>query len=51
MTSLPPHTHILQPDPALRALLLSLPLPKVVFTNADRVHAERCMSILGIQVG
>ena len=26
----------LQPDPALRALLDSIPVPKYVFTNADR---------------
>ncbi|PSC69793.1 Suppressor of disruption of TFIIS [Micractinium conductrix] len=38
----------LQPDPALRAMLDSLPLPKYVFTNADRAHAKRCLDLLGI---
>lgn len=41
--------HPLQPDPALRALLDSIPLPKHIFTNADRRHAERCLSLLGIR--
>lgn len=39
----------LQPDPTLRALLDSIPLPKHIFTNADRKHAERCLDLLGIR--
>ncbi|KAH7331547.1 hypothetical protein KP509_20G039600 [Ceratopteris richardii] len=39
----------LRPDPALRSLLLSLPQRKLVFTNADRVHAEKALSELGIE--
>lgn len=38
----------LAPDPALRALLLSVPLPLYVFTNADDTHTKRCLSILGV---
>lgn len=38
-----------QPDPTLRALLDSIPLPKHIFTNADRKHAERCLDLLGIR--
>lgn len=37
-----------QADPKLRELLLSIPLPKFVFTNADRTHARRCLDLLGI---
>lgn len=29
-------------------MLLSLPLPKYVFTNADRTHAATCLRLLGI---
>ena len=29
-------------------MLDSLPLPKYVFTNADRAHAKRCLDLLGI---
>jgi FMN phosphatase YigB (HAD superfamily) len=39
---------MIQPDPALRDMLDSIPLPKVVFTNADRAHAARCLDLLGI---
>lgn len=38
----------LKPDPALRAMLDSIPLPKAIFTNADRAHAARCLDLLGI---
>lgn len=38
----------LQPDPTLRKLLKSIPLPKYVFTNADQDHAQRCLELLGI---
>jgi len=38
----------LQPNPGLDAMLSSLPLRKVVFTNADREHASRVLDILGV---
>ncbi|KAH7440196.1 hypothetical protein KP509_04G095900 [Ceratopteris richardii] len=41
--------HVLREDPALRSLLLSLPHRKIVFTNADRVHASKVLSILGVE--
>ena len=40
---------ILQPNDALDALLTSLPGEKVIFTNADRPHAERVLAQLGIR--
>jgi putative hydrolase of the HAD superfamily len=40
---------ILQPNDALDALLASLPGEKVIFTNADRPHAERVLAQLGIR--
>ncbi|KAK6146910.1 hypothetical protein DH2020_017822 [Rehmannia glutinosa] len=39
----------LKPDPVLRSLLLSLPIRKVIFTNADRVHAVKALGRLGIE--
>ncbi|XP_043702468.1 suppressor of disruption of TFIIS-like [Telopea speciosissima] len=39
----------LKPDPVLRNLLLSLPLQKVIFTNADRVHAAKVLGRLGLE--
>jgi putative hydrolase of the HAD superfamily len=39
----------LQPDPALRALLLALPQPKWIFTNADVAHAGRVLAGLGLE--
>lgn len=47
LTNCHTHTHT-QADPTLRALLLSIPLPKYVFTNADRAHAARCLALLGV---
>ncbi|GJP52897.1 hypothetical protein CLOM_g12060 [Closterium sp. NIES-68] len=41
--------HLLKPDPALRELLESLPHRKIVFTNADRAHASRCLRVLGLE--
>ncbi len=38
----------IQPDPALRTLLLSLPQRRWVFTNADINHAQRVLNILEI---
>ncbi|WOK93770.1 hypothetical protein Cni_G02471 [Canna indica] len=39
----------LKPDPVLRHLLLSLPIRKVIFTNADRVHAAKALQRLGLE--
>jgi putative hydrolase of the HAD superfamily len=40
---------VLQPNPHLDALLAGLPGEKVIFTNADRAHAERVLAQLGIR--
>ncbi|OVA17837.1 HAD-like domain [Macleaya cordata] len=39
----------LNPDPVLRSLLLSLPLRKVIFTNADEIHATKVLKALGLE--
>ncbi|WJX43197.1 hypothetical protein P8452_30335 [Trifolium repens] len=39
----------LKPDPILRNLLLSLPYRKLIFTNADKVHAVKALSRLGLE--
>ncbi|KAE8663010.1 fatty acid hydroperoxide lyase 2 [Hibiscus syriacus] len=39
----------LQPDPSLKSLLQTLPLRKIIFTNADRVHAVTALSRLGLE--
>jgi putative hydrolase of the HAD superfamily len=39
----------LEPDADLRAMLLSLPQAKWIFTNADANHARRVIGTLGIQ--
>ncbi|KAK6942973.1 hypothetical protein RJ641_028350 [Dillenia turbinata] len=39
----------LKPDPILRSLLLSLPIRKIIFTNADKVHAAKVLSRLGLE--
>lgn len=43
-----PLTNFLQPRPELRTLLLSLPQPCWIFTNADERHASRVLKILGL---
>ena len=43
-----PLINYLQPNPALREILLSIPYRRWVFTNSDQPHAERVMAILGI---
>lgn len=43
-----PLRDFIQPDPALRTLLLSLPQPRWIFTNADANHARRVMDVLGV---
>lgn len=39
----------LKPDPVLRSLLLSLPIRKFIFTNADKVHAIKALKRLGLE--
>ncbi|XP_044494905.1 uncharacterized protein LOC123217895 [Mangifera indica] len=39
----------IKPDPVLRSLLLSLHIRKIIFTNADRVHAVKALNRLGIE--
>ncbi|KAK9684205.1 hypothetical protein RND81_10G193700 [Saponaria officinalis] len=39
----------LKPDPVLRNLLLSLPIRKVIFTNADKIHAVKVLNKLGLE--
>ncbi|XP_022158125.1 uncharacterized protein LOC111024682 [Momordica charantia] len=41
--------HNLKRDPVLRNLLLSLPIRKVVFSNADEVHVAKVLSRLGLE--
>ncbi len=41
--------YCLAPDPALGGLLDSIPLPKAVFTNSPREHADRVLRKLGIE--
>lgn len=43
-----PVEDLLKPDPALRTLLLNLPMRKIIFTNADTRHAKRVLTVLGI---
>ncbi|KAG6437162.1 hypothetical protein SASPL_102073 [Salvia splendens] len=39
----------LKPDPVLKSLLSSLPIRKVIFTNADKVHAIIALNRLGLE--
>ncbi|KAK7337609.1 hypothetical protein VNO77_18192 [Canavalia gladiata] len=39
----------LKPDPVLMNLLLSMPQPKIVFTNADQAHAHEVLNRLGLK--
>lgn len=43
-----PYEQMLQEDRPLRQLLQSIDLPKYVFTNADKKHAETCLRLLDI---
>jgi putative hydrolase of the HAD superfamily len=43
-----PLEDFIQPDPELRDLILSLPHPKWIFTNADSGHAGRVLAYLGL---
>lgn len=44
-----PLERYLVPDPTLGEVLASIPLRKVVFTNASREHAEGVLGILGVR--
>jgi len=43
-----PLEELLRPDPALSAMLEQLPQKRVVFTNANREHADRVLACLGV---
>ena len=43
-----PLEEMLHPDPALSAMLEQLPQKRVVFTNANRGHADRVLACLGV---
>jgi putative hydrolase of the HAD superfamily len=43
-----PLQEYIQPDPALQALLLSLPQHRWIFTNSDDRHAQRVLNVLGV---
>ena len=43
-----PYHRLLKRDKGLRQLLQSIPLPKYVFTNADRKHADTCLELMGV---
>lgn len=43
-----PLAELVQPDLRLRQILLALPQRKIIFTNADRNHAGRVLTALGI---
>jgi putative hydrolase of the HAD superfamily len=43
-----PLEEYIQPNPALHALLVSLPQRRFIFTNADAAHARRVMQVLGV---
>ena len=45
--NLPIHEHI-NPNPALKHMLAGLPQQIMIFTNADRKHAERVLDALGL---
>ncbi|CAL9084995.1 unnamed protein product [Musa textilis] len=40
---------LIRPDAGLRELLLSIPQPKILFTNSDRQHARRTLQRLGVE--
>jgi putative hydrolase of the HAD superfamily len=39
----------LHPDPELHSVIEALPARKFIFTNADSVHANRVLDVLGLQ--
>ncbi|BAT90736.1 hypothetical protein LR48_Vigan238s004000 [Vigna angularis] len=44
-----PYDVLLKPDPVLRGILQSLPIRKIIFTNADSNHAISALKILGLE--
>ena len=44
-----PLARLLRANPELDAVLSSIPLEKMVFTNSSREHAERVLALLGIR--
>lgn len=40
--------HAIRPAPELRELLFSIDIPKYILTNADRVHMDKCLELMGI---
>ncbi|ESW04046.1 hypothetical protein PHAVU_011G062900 [Phaseolus vulgaris] len=44
-----PYDVLLKPDPVLRGILQSLPIRKIIFTNADSKHAISALEILGLE--
>ncbi|XP_074317946.1 suppressor of disruption of TFIIS-like [Silene latifolia] len=44
-----PYDHLLKPDLALRNKLLSLPIQKVIFTNADKRHTSEVLKRLELE--
>lgn len=44
-----PLEDMLRPDPDLAAMLRAMPQQRLVFTNANRQHAERVLACLGIR--
>eukprot|EP00741_Cyanophora_paradoxa_P014721 tig00020816_g14199.t1 len=44
-----PYDDMIQPSPALRAMLQSLPYPKWILSNSDKPHIERTLKRLGIE--
>jgi FMN phosphatase YigB (HAD superfamily) len=43
-----PYDRLLQRDEKMRRFLQGIPLPKFIFTNADRKHADRCLGLMGV---
>lgn len=43
-----PVSEFIKPDDQLREMLISLPQPKWILTNADKNHANRVLSALGV---
>lgn len=39
----------LKPDPVLRQILLSIPIRKLIFTNADEIHTAKVLRKLGLE--
>lgn len=44
-----PLDQYIAPSPELRQMLLSLPQPRWIFTNADDRHARRVLAVLGME--